>query len=98
MKDCIARPRKIATFLAYKKYHVYVIHNDCHKEPGVFNKWRRFGAPLCDCPPKRLVWIRHWPCTRRLTIPDISKVCACVFWPVISPCASFISEFHLSSW
>ena len=24
------------------------------------SKWRHFGAPQFDCPPKRLVWIRHF--------------------------------------
>jgi len=27
---------------------------------GYLSKWRLYCAPLFDCPPKRLVWIRHW--------------------------------------
>jgi len=50
MKDCIARARNLPTSWPTKHNHVYVIPNGCHKETGVFNKWRRFGNPLFDCP------------------------------------------------
>jgi len=45
---------------------------------GVFNKWRRFGAP-----PKRLVWIRHCPqvnihCIANFfTVHDLRATCTC---------------------
>jgi len=38
---------------------------------------------------------KHVPCTRRSTSPDISKVYACVFWPVKSPMRTLYKHISL---
>ena len=50
MEDCIVRPTKLPPFYPTKYNHVYVIPNGCHKESGIFNKWRRFGTPYLTRP------------------------------------------------
>jgi len=38
-----------------------VTHNDCHRQPLVFEQVKTFlSPPNLTAPPKRLVWIRHW--------------------------------------
>ena len=51
---------KNSHFLGLQKVTTFVWYPAIVAEKlGYLNKWRLFGIPLFDCPPKHLVWIRH---------------------------------------
>jgi len=56
-----------------------VTHNDCRRQPLVLSKWRHLGAPQFDCPPKRLVWIRHC-CSVHMCRRCQTGNCVFMFW------------------
>ena len=81
--------QKLLPFQSTQDKHVYVIPNDCHREPGVFHKWRCFRAPLFDCPPQTPGL--DPPLHKRLASSVISASCghSCLFH-------SWKAQFHLS--